>query len=185
MTFLQKWIIFAYFVKRGPKFFSHDSLSGKDEKIHYVQKVQKWTIFWSFWLQKVWKNHIVKIEYFILFWVENVKNGPKFGCHDSMSGNNEKINYLEKVLKWTIFLSFWREKSQKLTSVQKWIIFAYFEWKMWIIVLSSFPMIPRVERTKNTLCPKRAKMDHFFIILTAKKSKNDCSAKVDNFCLFC
>ena len=55
---------------------------------------------------------------------------------------------------------------------------------------------------KNKLSPKSAKMDYFLIILMAKKSKIDfsakvdhfdckksqkidCSSKVDNFCLFC
>ena len=39
LTAVQKWIIFAYFVKKGPKFVSHDSLSRNNEKINYLQKV--------------------------------------------------------------------------------------------------------------------------------------------------
>ena len=123
LTFVQKWIIFAYFVKKGPKFVSHDSLSGNNEKINYLQKVQKWTIFWPFWWQKSQK--LTFVQKWIIF-AYFVKKGPNFVSHDSLSGNNEKINYLQKVQKWTIFWPFWWQKSQKLTFVQKWIIFAYF-----------------------------------------------------------
>ena len=175
-----KWIMFAYFVKKGPKFVSHDSLSRNNEKINYLQKVQKWTIFWPFWLARKVKNwpsvqkwiifayfvkkgpnfvshdslsrnnekiklspKSAKIDHFFIIltgkkgrnwpsvqkWIifaYFVKKGPKFVSHDSLSGNNEKINYLQKVQKWTIFWPFWWQKSQKLTFVQKWIIFAYF-----------------------------------------------------------
>ena len=124
LTAVQKWIIFAYFVKKGPKFVSHDSLRRNNEKINYLQKVQKWTIFWPFWWQKSQK--LTFVQKWIIF-AYFVKKGPKFVSHDSLSGNNEKINYLQKVQKWTIFWSFWLQK----------------------------------------------------------KSKTDCSSKVDNFCLFC
>ena len=110
-------------MKKGPKFVSHDSLSRNNEKINYLQKVQKWTNFWPFWWQK--NQKLTAVQKWIIF-ACFVKKGPKFISHDSLSGNNERINYLQKVQKWTIFLSFWLQKIQILTFVQKWIIFANF-----------------------------------------------------------
>ena len=108
---VQKWIIFAYFVKKGPKFVSHDSLSRNNEKINYLQKVQKWTIFSSFWLAKKAENW-PSVQKWIIF-AYFVKKGPNFVSHDSLSGNNEKINYLQKVQKWTFFDHFdWQKKSK-------------------------------------------------------------------------
>ena len=124
LSFVQKWIIFAYFVKKGPKFVSHDSLSRNNEKINYLEQVQKWTIFWSFGLQK---NQILTFVQKWIIFPYCGKKGPKFVSHDSLGRKNEKINYLQKVQKWNIFWPFWLQK----------------------------------------------------------KSKIDCSAKVDNFCLFC
>ena len=87
-------VCFPWFVKKGPKFVSHDSLSRNNEKINYLQKVQKWTIFWPFWWQKSQK--LTFVQKWIIF-AYFVKKGPKFVSHDSLSRNNEKINYLQKV----------------------------------------------------------------------------------------
>ena len=116
-------MIFAYFVKKGPKVVSHDSLSRNNEKINYLQNVQKWTFFDHFDCKKSQK--LTAVQKWIIF-AYFVKKGPKFVSHDSLSRNNEKINYLQNVQKWTFFDHFDCKKSQKLTAVQKWIIFAYF-----------------------------------------------------------
>ena len=68
---MQKWIIFAYFVKKGPKFVSHDSLRGKDEKINYLDQVQKWTIFFIILTGKKSKiDFRAKVDNFCLFCVK-------------------------------------------------------------------------------------------------------------------
>ena len=233
MTSVQKWIIFAYFVKKGPKFVSHDSLSGNNEKINYLQKVQKWTIFWPFltFLPSKWSKNgpfldFLEIVYFFVISTQGImgnklrtlfhkisknypllhegqfltflpskwsKNGPFLDFLEivyffvistqGIMGNKlrtlfHKISKNYPLLHWSQFLpflqskwwknglflhfleivyffvistqgimgnkvrtlfhkisknypllhegQFWWQKSQKLTFVQKWIIFAYF-----------------------------------------------------------
>ena len=91
---------FAYFVKKGPNFVSHESRSRNNEKIIYLQKVQKWTFFDHFDCKK--SKKLTAVQKWIIF-AYFVKKGSKFVSHDSLSGNNEKINYLQNVEKWTIF----------------------------------------------------------------------------------
>ena len=111
LTFVQKWIIFAYFVKKGPKFVSHDSLSGNNEKINYLQKVQKWTIFWPFWWQK--SKKLTFVQKWIIF-AYFVKKGPKFVSHDSLSGNNEKNKLSPKSPKMDHFLTILMAEKSKM-----------------------------------------------------------------------
>ena len=93
LTFVQKWIIFAYFVKKGPNFVSHDSLSRNNEKINYLQKSAKIDHFFIILTAK--RQKLTSVQKWIIF-AYFVKKGPKFVSHDSLSGNNEKINYLQK-----------------------------------------------------------------------------------------
>ena len=229
MTSVQKWIIFAYFVKKGPKFVSHDSLSGNNEKINYLQKVQKWTIFWPFltFLPSKWSKNgpfldFLEIVYFFVISTQGImgnklrtlfhkisknypllhegqfltflpskwsKNGPFLDFLEivyffvistqGIMGNKlrtlfHKISKNYPLLHWSQFLPFLQSKWWKNGLFLHFLEIVYF-----------FVMIPWVEITKNKLSPKSAKIDHFFIILTAKKAEIDFSAKVDNFCLFC
>ena len=177
-TFVQKWIMFAYFVKKSPKFVSNDYLTGNNEKINYLQKVLKWTIFWPFWWQKSQK--LTFVQKWIIF-AYFVKKGPNFVSHDSLSRNNEKIYYLQNVQKWTFFDHFDCKKSQKLTAVQKWINFASFVKKGPKFV--SHDSLSRNNEKINYL--QKVQKWTIFFILTAKNSNTDFRAKVDNFCLFC
>ena len=66
-------------MKKGPKFVSHDSLSGNNEKINYLQKVQKWTIFWPFltFLPSKWSKNgpfldFLEIVYFFVISTQGI-----------------------------------------------------------------------------------------------------------------
>ena len=110
LTFVQKWIIFAYFVKKGPKFVSHDSLSGNNEKINYLQKVQKWTIFWPFWWQKSqkWSKNgpfldFLEIVYFFVISTQGIMGNKLRTLFHKISKNYP-------LLHWSQFLPFLQSK---------------------------------------------------------------------------